>query len=209
MDLYKWEIMSSDHDAVLPVIYELAERLEPEHGIKIRKMRKGDFTAELKRFMEVYNSAWELNWGFVPLTDRELEHMAKELKPILDEDFALVAERDGEVVGVSLTLPDFNRVLARVNGRLLPLGWVTALREQRRIDEIRVFALGVKPEYHHTGVAAAVYADVWQTVLRRGIRRAQTGWILETIEPMNRAMEALAGRIIKRYRIYERPLQAG
>jgi GNAT superfamily N-acetyltransferase len=209
MDLCKWEIMSADHGAVQPAIYELADRLESEHGIKIRNMRRREFAAELRRFVEVYNSAWERNWGFVPLTDRELEHMVKELKPILDEDFALVAEKDGEVVGVSLSLPDFNRVLARINGRLLPRGWLTALRERKRIDEIRVFALGVKSSYHHTGVAAALYVNVWQTCLRRGIGRVETGWILETNEPMNRAMEALVGRIVKRFRIYERMLAAG
>ncbi|HEU4978493.1 MAG TPA: hypothetical protein VFT42_06335 [Solirubrobacteraceae bacterium] len=206
MDLYKWEIMTSDHGRMLPVINELAERLEPDHGIRVRNMRKRDFAAELKRFMEVYNAAWERNWGFVPLTDREIEHMAKELKPIIDEDFALVAEKGDEVIGVSLSLPDFNHVLAKVNGRLLPLGWLTALREQRRIDEARVFALGVKRHYHHTGVAAAFYANIWNTCERKGIRRVETGWILETNEPMNRAMEALVGRIVKRYRVYERML---
>jgi GNAT superfamily N-acetyltransferase len=206
MDLYKWQIMTADHESMLPVIRELAERLEPDHGIKVRNMRKRDFAAELRRFVEVYNAAWARNWGFVPLTDNELAHMAKELKPILDEDFALVAEKDGEVVGVSLSLPDFNRVLARINGRLLPFGWLTALREQRRIDEIRVFALGVKPEYHHTGVAAAFYSNIWQTCRRRKIRRAETGWILEVNQAMNRAMEALVGRVVKRYRVYERML---
>jgi GNAT superfamily N-acetyltransferase len=204
MDLYKWEIMTADHNEMLPAFGEFAARLEPEHGIVVRNMRKRNFASELERFMEVYNAAWERNWGFVPLTDKELEHMARELKPILDEDFALVAEKDGEVVGVSLSLPDFNHVLARVNGRLLPLGWLTALREQRRIDEIRVFALGVKREYHHTGVAAAFYSNIWNTCERRGIRRAETGWILEANEPMNRAMEALVGKIVKRYRVYER-----
>jgi GNAT superfamily N-acetyltransferase len=206
MDLYKWEIMTADHGEMLPIFDELAARLEPDHGIVIRNMRKRDFASELKRFMEVYNAAWERNWGFVPLTDREIEHMAKELKPILDEDFALVAEQDGEVVGVSLSLPDFNHVLARVNGRLLPLGWLTALREQRKIDEVRVFALGVKRKYHHTGVAAAFYANIWNTCERRGIRRVETGWILESNEPMNRAMEALVGKIVKRYRVFERML---
>ena len=155
--------------------------------------------------MEVYNEAWSTNWGFVPLTDAELDHLAKELKPVLDEDFACVAETsDGEVAGVSLSLPDFNQVLARLNGRLLPLGWLRALREQRRINEIRVFALGVKPNYQHTGVAAALYRDVWDACGRRSMWRAETGWILETNEAMNRAMEALTGQIIKRYRIYER-----
>lgn len=207
MDLYKWEIIWEDRNKVLPVISELAERLEPEHAIRLRQMRKRDLKREVRLFMEVYNEAWSHNWGFVPLTDRELDHMAKELKPVLDEDFATVAETaDGDVAGVCLSLPDFNQVLAGINGRLLPLGWVKALREQRRIREIRVFALGVKPAYQHTGTAAALYRDVWDAVARRGIVRAETGWILETNEPMNRATEALAGRIVKRYRIYERPV---
>lgn len=124
-----------------------------------------------------------------------------------DEDFGCVAEKaDGEVLGVSLSLPDLNKVLNRLNGRLLPLGWLRALREQRRIKEIRVFALGVKPAYQHLGVAAGLYRDVWETCGRRGIERAETGWVLETNDAMNNAMKALAGRIVKRYRIYERPI---
>jgi len=207
MDLYKWEIMERERDRVLPIIEELAERLEPEHGIRLRRMRKRDLRAEVRAFMEVYNQAWSSNWGFVPLTDHELDHMAGELKPILDEDFACVAETtDGTLAGVSLSLPDYNQVLAKLNGRLLPFGWLTALRTRRRIDEIRVLALGVKPEFQHTGVAAALYRDVWDACHRRGIARVETGWILETNESMNRAMEALTGRPVKRYRIYERLL---
>jgi GNAT superfamily N-acetyltransferase len=159
--------------------------------------------------VEVYTSAWSKNWGFVPPTDAEIAHMAKELKPVLDDDFACVAETpDGEVAGVSLSLPDFNQVLIRLNGRLLPFGWIKALRAQRKIGGmVRVFALGVKPQFQHTGVAAALYKDVWDAVGRRGFAGAETGWILEVNDPMNRAMEALTGRIIKRYRIYERLLE--
>jgi GNAT superfamily N-acetyltransferase len=209
MDLYKWEIIAADRPQMYDVINDLADRLEPEHGITLRRMRKRNLRTEVRAFMEVYNEAWSTNWGFVPLTDAELDHLAKELKPVLDEEFACVAEtRDGEVAGVSLSLPDYNRVLARLNGRLLPLGWLRALREQRRIDEVRVFALGVKPAYQHTGVAAALYRDVWDSVLRTGKRRAETGWILETNDAMNKAMEALTGRIIKRYRLYERSFGA-
>jgi GNAT superfamily N-acetyltransferase len=204
MDLYKWQILTAEHDRVLPVIYELADTLEEKHGIRVRNMRKRDFEAEVRRFMEVYNAAWERNWGFVPLSDRELDAYASELKPILDERFAFIAERDGEVVGAALTLPDMNKVLAKLNGRLLPLGWLRVLRERRKLDEIRVFALGVKREYRHTGTAAAFYAAHWRECLRRPIRRAETGWILEVNEPMNRAMQALGGDIVKRYRIYER-----
>ena len=209
MDLLKWQIMAAERDRVLPVINELAERLEPEHGIRVRNMRKRRLADDVRAFMDVYNSAWERNWGFVPLTDAELEGYAKELKPILDEKWGLIAEKeDGEVVGAALTLDDYNQVLAKLGGRLFPLGWLKFLRERRKIDEIRVFALGVKPEYQHTGVAAAFYVNVWETVLASGVRRAETGWILETNEPMNRAMEALGGDVVKRYRLYERPFDA-
>lgn len=205
MDLYKWEIMAADRGQMLPMIDELADRLEPEHGIRLHRMRKRDLALEVRAFMEVYNQAWARNWGFVPLSDAELAHMAHELRTVLDEDFACVAKTAyNEIAGVSLSLPDYNQVLAKLNGRLLPLGWLKALRDRSRIDQVRVFALGVKPKYQHTGVAAALYRDIWDTCLRRGIPRVETGWILEVNDPMNRAMEALTGRIVKRHRLYER-----
>ena len=143
---------------MLPILFEMAEKLEPEHGITIRGMRRRDMQGEITRFMDIYNAAWEKNWGFVPLTETEVRHYAKELKPILDENWAMVAEtKEGETVGVALTLPDYNQVLKELNGRLLPLGWLKALRERKKIDKVRVFALGVKPEYQHTGVAAGLY----------------------------------------------------
>jgi hypothetical protein len=163
---------------------------------------------EIRAFMEVYNSARERNWGFIPLTEAELESFASELKPIIQEKWGLIAEADGEVVGAALPLDDYNQVLAGLAGRLLPFGWLKLLRERRKIDEIRVFALGVKPDYQHTGTAAAFYVNVWETCLASNVRRAETGWILETNEPMNRAMEALGGDVVKRYRIYEREIGA-
>jgi GNAT superfamily N-acetyltransferase len=203
MDLYKWSLHVTGRDEVMPIIFELAEKLEPEHGITIRGMRRRDLDGEIGRFIEIYNAAWERNWGFVPLTDAEIEHYASELKPVLDENWAMVAETaDGETVGVALTLPDFNQVLKKLNGRLLPFGWIRALRERKKIDTVRVFALGVKPEYQHTGVAAALYArhyDMAETTPQHG---GETGWILEVNKPMNKAMEAMGGEIVKRYRIY-------
>ena len=208
MDLLKWQILASEHHRVLPVIYELAERLEPDHGITVRNMRKRDFANEIRAFMEVYNSAWDRNWGFIPLTEAELESFARELKPIIQEKWGLIAEMDGQVVGAALSLDDYNQVLAELGGRMLPFGWLKLLRERRKIDEIRVFALGVKPEYQHTGTAAAFYVNVWETCLASNVRRAETGWILETNDPMNRAMEALGGDVVKRYRVYEREIGA-
>jgi GNAT superfamily N-acetyltransferase len=208
MDLLKWELHIEGRDNVLPVVWELADKLEPEHGIRVRHMRRRDFKAEVRRFMEVYNSAWERNWGFVPLTDAELEHYAKELKPLLDENWAMIAEKDGQTVGAALTLPDFNQVLARLNGRLLPFGWAKALAARRKIDRVRVFALGVRPEYQHTGVAAAFYAEHFKTAERTPQKWGEMGWILESNTAMNRGMEAMGGKIVKRYRLYEHALEA-
>jgi GNAT superfamily N-acetyltransferase len=206
MDLYVWELLLSGRDRVLPVIEDLARRVEPEHGIRLRHMRRRDFGAEVKRFVDIYHSAWERNWGFVPLTDAELESYARELRPVLDEDWAMVLEHDGEVVGAALTLPDYNQVLAHLRGRLLPLGWAKALWYRRRIDSFRVFALGVKPAYQHTGAAARLYMEHWEMAAKKGMPGGEMGWILETNEPMNRAMEGMGGRIVKRYRVYERLL---
>ena len=207
MDLYKWSLHVSGRSDVMPIIFDLAERLEPEHGITIRGMRRRNMTEEIGAFMEIYNAAWETNWGFVPLTEAEIEHYAAELKPIMDENWAMVAETaEGETVGVALTLPDYNQVLKRLGGRLLPFGWIKALRARRKIDSVRVFALGVKPEYQHTGVAAALYKrhfDMAEVTPQKG---GETGWILEVNKPMNKAMEAMGGEIVKTYRIYEQDL---
>src|SRR5437763_1530395 len=204
--LFKWERYIWEKEKVLPVMWELAEKLEPEHGIKIRHMRKRDFRNEVRRFMEVYNSAWEKNWGFVPLTDAELEAYARDLKPVLDEHWAMIAEKDGGTVGAALTLPDSNQVLKHLNARLLPFGWAKALWYRRKIDDVRVFALGVRPGYQHTGVAAAFYVEHYHMAETTPQKGGETGWILERNESMNRAMEMMGGRRCKRYRIYERPL---
>jgi GNAT superfamily N-acetyltransferase len=205
MDLYMWNLEVEDRGKVLPVIWELDEKLESDHGIRLRHMRKRDLQAELDRFLEIYNIAWSDNWGFVPIRREEMEHTAKELRPILDEDWMMACDTaDGETVGIALTVPDINQVLKRMNGRLLPLGWLKFLVYRGRTDRVRVGFLGVKPEYQHTGVAAAMWAEHFRVAARKPQSGGEMGWILETNTAMNRAMEAMGGRIVKRYRVYER-----
>jgi GNAT superfamily N-acetyltransferase len=207
MDAFMWELYVDKRERVHPAIWEMAEKVKSEHGITVRPMRKRDLQAEVGRFLEVYNAAWERNWGFVPLSEEEVRHYAKDLKPVLDENWAMIAEaRDGTVVGAALTLPDFNQVLAHLNGRLLPFGWAKALYWRRRIDRVRVFALGVKREYQHTGVAARMYELHFDSAERTPQKGGETGWILESNTAMNRAMEGMGGKIARRYRFYEKPL---
>jgi len=209
MDLLMWELQVSDRSKVHQAIWDVADAVESRHGIVVRPMRKRNLQDEVTKFLEVYNSAWERNWGFVPLTEKEVRHYAKQLKPVLDENWAMIAERTdtGEVVGAALTLPDFNQVLAKVkDGRLLPFGWLAALRNRKNVDQVRVFALGVKPEYQHTGVAARMYQAHFDAAERTPQTGGEMGWILETNKAMNRAMEGMGGKVVRKYRVYEREL---
>jgi GNAT superfamily N-acetyltransferase len=209
MDLLMWELHIEGKENVHQAIWDMADAVEPKHGIVVRPMNKKDLQAEVTRFLEVYNASWERNWGFVPLDEAEARHYAKQLKPVLDPNWAYIAERKdtGEVVGAALTLPDFNQVLAHVkDGRLLPFGWLAALRNRKKIDRVRVFALGVKPEYQHTGVAARMYQMHFEAAERTPQRWGEMGWILETNKAMNRAMEGMGGKVVRKYRLYEREL---
>ncbi|MEK6277095.1 MAG: hypothetical protein AABM29_03670 [Actinomycetota bacterium] len=211
MDLLMWFLALGELKEGMkfhPAIHEAADRLFSEHGITIRHMRKRDLRNEVKRFMEVYNDAWGDNWGFVPVTEAEVDFQSKNLKPVLEERWTFIAEREGEALGAALTLPDINQVTAKMNGRLLPFGWLRFLLGRRKIDLVRVFALGVKREYQHTGIAAAFYINHLETASPDGVYGGETGWILETNEPMNRAMEGMGGKVVKKYRLYEKELRS-
>jgi GNAT superfamily N-acetyltransferase len=208
VDWLMWSLHISGRSRVRDAIWRMAAQVESEHGIVCRPMRKRDLDNEISRFLEVYNAAWERNWASVPLTEEEVRHYAASLKPILDENWAFLAERvdTGEVVGAALTLPDYNQVLAHLGGRLLPIGWAKALYYRRKIDAVRVFALGVKPAYQHTGVAARFYQLHFEAAERTPQKGGEMGYILETNRPMNRAMEGMGGEIVRRFRVYERSL---
>jgi hypothetical protein len=206
VDTYMWHLHISDREKILPVIIQLAERLEEDHGIKVRHMRKSDLKAEVERFRQVYNAAWKDNWGFVPYTREELEHAAKEFKFLLDERWIMVAEDGGgQVAAAALTFPDLNEVLAQIpSGRLFPTGWWKLLTRRKDIKRVRVGFLGVMPEFQHTGVAAALYVEHFDMAETGPIKEGEMGWILESNDAMNRGMEAMGGRIVKKYRVYEK-----
>ncbi len=211
MDLLMWELelgSLKEGERFDPSIHAKAEKALSDEGVTIRNIDKSNLEHEMRLFTPVYNDAWSDNWGFVPPTDAEIAFHAKILKQVLDEDWAYIAERDGEAIGAALTLPDINEVLIKMNGRLLPFGWLRFLLGKRKIERLRVFALGVKHEYHHTGVAAGLYLKHLETASKPGtIEGGEMGWILETNEAMNRAMEGMGGKVVKRYRIYEKAIQ--
>ncbi len=208
MDLLMWNLEVSDRAKVLPVIFELAEKVESEHGIRVRPMRRRQLRKDMDAFAAVYNSAWSENWDFVPFSKKDLDAYAQEIQLVFDKHWCFIAERidTGEVVGMAMTFPDINQVLAKMKGRLLPFGWWHFLNKGRITDRVRVGFLGVKPSYQHTGVAAKLYVEHFNAAAVRPQSGGEMGWILETNTAMNRGMEAMGGRIVKRYRVYERVL---
>lgn len=175
-------------------------------GLVVRPLDLKRLSAEVERIKEVYNSAWERNWGFAPLSDREIARLAGDLKAIVDPQFALIAEIHGEPIGFALALPDYNQALRHVNGRLLPFGFIKLLWYRRKIDRLRVLTLGVKPDYRVRGIDAVFYLRMYQSAVSAGYRSGEASWILEENWGMRRALERMGAYVHKTYRVYGTPL---
>ena len=206
MDLLMWNLEVQDRKSVLPVMFELADKVESEHGIRLRKMSRRHLRREMDRFAEVYNAAWSENWGFVPYGREDLDAYALEMQIVFEQDWFMVAERDGKTIGVAISVPDIGPVMRRANGSALRFAYWW-LRRRSVWHRVRVGFLGIHPEHQHTGVAAKFYVEHFDVAARHpAIHGGEMGWILETNEAMNRGMEMMGGRVVKRYRMYERAL---
>jgi hypothetical protein len=206
MDLLMWERDVFDAAQVSPQLLRIAERARSRYGVRIRPMSRLHLRRELDEFAKVYNSAWSRNWGFVPYSKEDLDAYALDLQLVYARDWFMVAEVDGQTAGVAITVPDVNQVLKKMRGHLLPFGWWHFLNKGRIIDRVRVGFLGVIPEHQHTGAGVALYLAQYRSGERTRQSGGEMGWILETNHSMNRAMEALGGRVVKRFRVYEREL---
>lgn len=184
-------------------------RAAERNGIRVRPIDMKRFDEEVALLEEIYNAAWERNWGFVPMTPAEFAFMAKQLKPVVDPNYALVAEVDGDPVGFGLALPDFNQALKHINGRLLPFGLLKLLWHKRNIDQVRIITLGVKAGYRRLGLDALMYLRIYEQAETDAIKRGECSWILEDNWDMRRAIERLGGTVYKVYRIYDKPLKRG
>jgi GNAT superfamily N-acetyltransferase len=184
------------------------DRLLADGSVRLRSLDMKDFDAEVARIQEVYNSAWERNWGFVPLTGVEIEHRAKQLKPVVNPRLCVLAEVQGQVVGFALGLPDYNTALRHVNGRLFPFGIFKLLWYRRRIDTARTITLGLKPGFRNRGLAAAMITHIYIEGNSAGIWRSECSWILEDNWDMRRGLERIAAVPDKTYRLYGKTLRA-
>ncbi len=206
MDLLSWDLSINDREHMHPVLPKAAERARDKYGVRIRPMSRRHLRREMDEFAKVYNAAWSHNWGFAPYSKEDLDELARTLHLVYDRDWFMIAEIDGETVGMAITIPDVNQVLNKMRGRLLPLGWWYYLNKRRIIDRLRVGFLGVLPEHQHAGVAAALYLAHFDAAERSRAKKGEASWILESNHAMNRGLEAMGGRVVKRWRVYERLL---
>jgi GNAT superfamily N-acetyltransferase len=206
MDLLSWDLSIDDRTSMKPIIEKLAKRCREKYGVEIRKMTRRSLRKDLDKFAEVYNSAWSENWGFVPYSKEDLDAYALDLQLVYSHEWFMVAEKDGEVIAMAITLMDANQLQRRMKGRIFPTGWWHFLNYWRTTDRLRVGFLGVKPEWQHTGVAALLYVEHFEAATRSRLKRGEAGFILETNHAMNSGLEAMNGRVAKKYRVYERTL---
>jgi len=191
-----------------PGLVEAAERVRERAQVRITKMNLRDYRNEARRVQKIYNQAWSGNWGFVPVTDEEIEEMARGLRLLADPDLVLFAwvEGEPEPVGFVVCLPDINRALKPLRGHLFPFGWLRLLLARRHIHFVRIFTLGVLPDHHPLGIGALLYLETWQAGVRKGYTAGEMSWILEDNGPMNAAMQMVNARVYKTWRIYDRAL---
>jgi GNAT superfamily N-acetyltransferase len=198
-------------EAPLDRLHRLAEKTRqrcPE--VRFRPVRRRTLATDLALIKDVYNAAWEDNWGFVPMTDAEINFMAARLKPLLAEGLVWLAEAPDGPVGFLLAMPDYNEALRPLRGRLLTprllhalpylLGW-------RGTRNCRVLTLGVKKTYRGRGLEAVMLAEGFKTGFQLGFKTAEASWVLEDNVPMCRFMQIFGGRVSKTYRLYEREVR--
>lgn len=195
-----------DMQEALPEKVLRVAAIAEKRGIKVRPIDKSKFGAEMMVFKEVYNAAWEKNWGFIPLTDDELFYLGERLRQIVVPELTLIAEHEGKPVGFLGMVPDFNVVLKQMRGSLNPLSILKALYYSRKIRGLRLLLLGITREFRNKGVDAVLLREVFPAMQKGKYQRVEFSWILEDNIPIQRIVEMAGGRLYKKYRIYEKPL---
>jgi len=205
-----WLTYETYSDRILRMAEMVEKRLERQ-GVRVQ-MRTLDvkrWTDEVATVKRLYNKAWERNWGFVPMTEDEMDFVAKELRPVVEPELVYFAEVEGEPVGFTLALPEWNMVLRHMGGRLNPWTIAKALALKSSVNALRLMMMGVLPEYRGRGLEVLMYRAMFERAPKLGISEGELSWILERNTAMNRALEAMGARVYRRYRIYEKPLRKG
>ena len=213
MDLYAW--WAPTENAAKEIIggrFERIAKMAMKRGrFTIRQADMKHFDEEVERIKKIYNKAWLKNWGFVPMTDREIDHLGEGLKQMVDPELVFIAERDGEPVGMSISLPNLNRPLHKAypNPKTPELWTLLKFLWYRRtmVNSMRLIVLGVLPEFRKSGVDAAMIYETLLVVIKKKLTGGECSWILETNDDMNRVIQYANPILYKKYRIVQRDFE--
>ena len=205
-DLFAWYIDSETASKnISEKMFRVAEKSAEKYGLNVRTINFKNMDEEVKNLREVYNNAWSKNWGFVPMTDEEFNHLAADMKQVADPDFIFIVEKDGRPIGFSLTLPNLNEVLIKIkNGKLFPTGLFKLLFGLKKVKTVRVITLGIVKEYQFGGFSSIMILKSIKTALDKGLQGGEMSWILEDNHAMNSPIESLGSKKHKTYRIYQK-----
>ncbi|MGB9499255.1 MAG: N-acetyltransferase [Dissulfuribacterales bacterium] len=193
-----------------PVVKKLFKK--NRHDIVVRPLRKSRFSEEMEIIMSIFNDAWSQNWGFVPFTKTEFEHIGKDINLLVNEDLVQIAEVGGTPAAMIVVLPNINEVIKDLDGRLLPFGWLKLLWRLKitHPKSSRVPLMGVRRQYQGGFMGPALAFRVIDAVrapaIKRGFTEVEMSWILEDNMGMRNIIESIGGIAYKRYRIYGKNL---
>lgn len=203
MDLFAYMIPTKTVSDKSIKLSKLIEERLGRQGITIRNLNAKNVKSEVPAMFKIYNSAWENNWGFVPMNQKEIAHMADELKLIVDPAFSYIAEHNGEPVGFSVSLPNINEItIGFKKGRLFPFNIFKLLLRKKKVKSVRIITTGVIEGYRRKGIEAIFFAKNILEARKRDLDGGEASWILETNEEMVAAAEKLKGEKYKTYRLY-------
>ncbi len=211
-DLYAWHLLTNIFDYEVQKLprkfVRVADETRKRENLVLRKIDMKNYADEVALARIIYNEAWEQNWGFVPMTDNEFDHIGNELKFIIDPDLVYVALVDGKPAGIMLAIPDVNQALLKArpqpNMWSFPLTVLKLLWHRRNVDTFRGLIMGVVPEFRGLGIDALFYVETARAAFAKGYEHCEMSWILESNDMMNRIIERLGGTVYKTYRIYEK-----
>ena len=201
-DMYAWKLVNEKLMAS-EKLKRGQELVRKRYNVIISQLEMKNFQKDLEKFKFVYNKAWAPNWGFVPMTEEQIDAMAKDMKPIAEPSLVLFGEIEGKLIGAALVMLDYNFIFKQMNGRLLPFNFLKLFTQKKNIKWARILTLGIIPEHQKKGLDTIFYWEIVNRAAKIGIRLGEASWVLEDNEMMNRGLELMNAERYKRYRIWE------
>jgi hypothetical protein len=201
-DMFAWKLVNEKLMAS-EKLKRGQELVRKRYNLKISQLDMKNFQKDLEKFKYVYNKAWAPNWGFVPMTEEQIDAMAKDMKPLAEPSLVLFGEIEGKLIGAALVMLDYNFIFKQMNGRLLPFNFIKLFTQKKKIKWARILTLGIIPEFQKKGLDTLFYWEIVHRAANIGIRLGEASWVLEDNDMMNRGLELMNAEKYKRYRIWE------